>query len=217
MEMLVQAELLQLCVSKGVPIIADEVYQENIWQEGKSFTSFRKVALDQKIPATVFSLHSISKGFLGECGHRGGYLDVLNVPQPILIQLKKLMSISLCSNTVGQLLVAAMMAPPKSGDASYKLYKAERDAILASLQRRAKQLVEHLRKLESVTCELWLPPFCLSCTWPTIGILLFDQVFLTNFTVLVNHSSVLSPLIFVLSFKKRVSASCRASVGVLSA
>jgi hypothetical protein len=42
-----------------------------VWAEGKTFTSFRKVALDEKIEgAVVFSMHSISKGFLGECGHR---------------------------------------------------------------------------------------------------------------------------------------------------
>lgn len=50
----------------------------------------------------VLSLHSTSKGFIGECGHRGGYLDVLNCPEPILVQLRKLMSINLCSNTIGQ-------------------------------------------------------------------------------------------------------------------
>jgi hypothetical protein len=45
-----------------------------VWAEGKSFTSFRKVALDEKIEgAVVFSLHSISKGFLGECGHRRAF------------------------------------------------------------------------------------------------------------------------------------------------
>lgn len=160
-----QSELLELCVAKGIPIMADEVYQENVWQECKSFTSFRKVALDRKLPATLFSLHSISKGFLGECGHRGGYLDVLNVAQQVLVQMKKLMSISLCSNTVGQLLVAAMMTPPRDGEASYALYEAEKGAVLASLKRRAKQLVEGLRTLEGVTCAL--PPVLArcSCAW----------------------------------------------------
>jgi hypothetical protein len=52
----------------------------------------------------VFSLHSTSKGFLGECGHRGGYLDALNCPSELRVQLEKLMSISLCSNTAGQVL-----------------------------------------------------------------------------------------------------------------
>ncbi len=32
----------------------------------------------------LFSLHSVSKGFLGECGHRGGYLEVRNVPDDVL-------------------------------------------------------------------------------------------------------------------------------------
>jgi hypothetical protein len=148
-----QVELLKLCASAGIPIIADEVYQDNIWDDRKSFTSFRKVALDEKVPgAALFSLHSISKGFFGECGHRGGYLDVLNIPETIITQMKKLMSISLCSNTVGQLMVAAMMAPPKEGDASYPLFAQERDSILASMKRRAAKLVASLRALEGVTC-----------------------------------------------------------------
>ena len=66
-----QKALLDLCVSYGIPIMADEVYQENVWAANKSFTSFRKVALDNEMrDAVVFSLHSISKGFMGECGHR---------------------------------------------------------------------------------------------------------------------------------------------------
>jgi aspartate/methionine/tyrosine aminotransferase len=40
-------------------------------------------------------------------------MECLNVPEGVLAQLKKLMSISLCANTVGQLMVAAMMSPPQ--------------------------------------------------------------------------------------------------------
>jgi aspartate/methionine/tyrosine aminotransferase len=29
------------------------------------------------------SLHSTSKGFVGECGRRGGYMEVLNFPREI--------------------------------------------------------------------------------------------------------------------------------------
>lgn len=41
-----QKRLVELCAAKEIPIIADEVYQDNIWSAGKTFTSFRKVALD---------------------------------------------------------------------------------------------------------------------------------------------------------------------------
>ena len=83
-----------------------QVYQDNVWASDKTFTSFRKIALDdfQHLKPILFSLHSTSKGYLGECGHRGGYLNMLNCPAALLTQLSKLMSISLCSNTAGQVL-----------------------------------------------------------------------------------------------------------------
>ena len=57
---------------------------------------------------SLFSLHSISKGFTGECGHRGGYMEIRNMPimKDLNVNLSELLlkqaSVSLCSNTVGQ-------------------------------------------------------------------------------------------------------------------
>eukprot|EP00892_Ulva_mutabilis_P011217 jgi/Ulvmu1/8468/UM043_0048.1 len=149
-----QVQLVEVCAKAGVPIIADEVYQHNVWADGKTFTSFRKVALDNPQPTApvVLSLNSTSKGFLGECGHRGGYLDAMNCPDVIREQVAKLMSINLCCNTVGQVMMAALMAPPVPGDASYEQHQAEVSAILSSLKRRAVTVVQGLRKLEGVTC-----------------------------------------------------------------
>ena len=36
------------------------------------------------IDVPLFSFHSVSKGFLGECGHRGGYLECRNVPPDVM-------------------------------------------------------------------------------------------------------------------------------------
>ena len=60
------------------------------------------------------SMHSISKGFYGECGRRGGYLELTNFPDEVLAELGKLASISLCSNVAGQLGMAIVMKPPKA-------------------------------------------------------------------------------------------------------
>jgi alanine transaminase len=46
-----------------------------------------------------------------------------------------------------------MVDPPKHGDASHASYVSERDAILASLKRRAVKLVAALNSLEGVSCE----------------------------------------------------------------
>jgi alanine transaminase len=42
------------------------------------------------------SFHSVSKGFLGECGRRGGYVEFHNFDPDVIDQLYKLASISLC-------------------------------------------------------------------------------------------------------------------------
>lgn len=145
-------DIVKLCEQMGMAIIADEVYQENVWEPGKTFTSMKKVVCDTGASVTLYSMHSISKGFLGECGHRGGYMELHNVPDKVLVQLKKLLSINLCSNTVGQVLVSLMMTPPQPGDPSFELYKQERDSTLASLKRRAVKLSEALRGLEGISC-----------------------------------------------------------------
>jgi aspartate/methionine/tyrosine aminotransferase len=64
-------EIIQFCAEEGICLMADEVYQENIWKEGSKFVSFRKVALDMGMSAApsdnnkkslqMVSFHSISK------------------------------------------------------------------------------------------------------------------------------------------------------------
>lgn len=56
----VQVQLVEVCAAAGVPIIADEVYQQNVWADDKAFVSFRKVALDHPQPAgTVVRPHHL--------------------------------------------------------------------------------------------------------------------------------------------------------------
>lgn len=44
--------------------------------EGKEFTSFKKVVRAAESGVPLVSMNSSSKGFFGECGHRGGYFEV---------------------------------------------------------------------------------------------------------------------------------------------
>jgi alanine transaminase len=67
-------------------------------------------------------------------------------------ELLKLASISLCSNTIGQIVTGLMVNPPKEGEESYPKYVEERDTILASLRRRATRMTEALNTLEGVSC-----------------------------------------------------------------
>ena len=48
-------------------IIADEVYQENVYDDAIQFTSFRKVIKEMKADdVQLVSIHSVSKGYTGE-------------------------------------------------------------------------------------------------------------------------------------------------------
>jgi len=85
--------------------MADEVYQNNVYKEGIKFHSFRKILAQQpeniRNSVELMSMNSISKGLLGECGLRGGYLETHNLDEKVSNELYKLKSIELCSNTVG--------------------------------------------------------------------------------------------------------------------
>lgn len=80
---------------------------------------------EYKNKCELASLHSTSKGLLGECGLRGGYLYIHNFNPEVTQQLVKLKSINLCSNSVGQVMVDLMCNPPLEGvsDQTKSLYQ----------------------------------------------------------------------------------------------
>jgi alanine transaminase len=149
-----QVDVVNFCRREGLVLIADEVYQENVYAMGKSFTSFKKVVRDlgyDDFP--LMSMHSISKGFYGECGRRGGYAEMYGFPEETIGQFYKLASINLCPNTNGQICMSMVVNPPKKGEPSYDQFIAERQSILDSLHRRSKKLVSALNELEGVSCN----------------------------------------------------------------
>ncbi|KAJ0401463.1 hypothetical protein ATCC90586_009873 [Pythium insidiosum] len=151
-----QQDIIKFCQKEDIVLLADEVYQENVYAKGKSFVSFRKVLKDMGEAyndVELISFHSVSKGFTGECGRRGGYMELVNISDCAKEQFYKMMSVNLCSNIEGQLMVGMMTNPPKEGDASYARYCEQRDTILGSLKRRAIKLVNAFNQLEGVTCN----------------------------------------------------------------
>ena len=132
-----------------------QVYQENIWEQSLPFHSFKKVLAQMKDAPRVqlASFHSTSKGFIGECGLRGGYFELVGFEPEVQAQLLKLVSIGLCSNTLGQIGTGLMVKPPAPGEPSHDKYAEEKGAILSSLKRRATRLVEALNALEGVSCN----------------------------------------------------------------
>ncbi|MCY3411473.1 MAG: aminotransferase class I/II-fold pyridoxal phosphate-dependent enzyme [Candidatus Heimdallarchaeota archaeon] len=144
--------MLEFASEKNLMVIADEVYQENIYDQSKAFFSFARVAHEESLEIPLFSLHSTSKGFIGECGYRGGYIESRNVPDDVLSQLLKVRSIGLCANTSGQIVTYLMVTPPKEGEESYELYQRERKAILDGMAKKARIISEVLNSIDGISC-----------------------------------------------------------------
>ncbi|ELP91213.1 alanine aminotransferase, putative [Entamoeba invadens IP1] len=149
-------EIIEFCYERKLCLMADEVYQENIWSD-VPFTSFRKVLHTMRDEVRhgleLISFFSVSKGYYGECGKRGGYFQLENINQFARSQLYKMVSVNLCSNVVGQEVVELICNPPKEGDESFPLYKKEKEEILGSLMRKAKLLANALNECEGISCN----------------------------------------------------------------
>lgn len=152
----IQRKIIEFCSEKQIPLLADEVYQENVYS--LPFVSFKRVACEfvQQTGREIqlYSFHSISKGFLGECGRRGGYLECFGVPKVFTDSLYKYQSMNLCANLAGQLAVAAMVDPPSNlSTAAGAMWQHQRQKTLSAYATRAKMLQEGLCKLPGVECN----------------------------------------------------------------
>ena len=148
------AMVIRFAKAHDLAILADEVYQENVYLEGDRFVSFAKVLVELgEQDVSLFSFHSCSKGFMGECGQRGGYMELRNIPADVVAQILKLQSVGLCANLTGQMTTYCMVCPPRPGQPSHPLYVQERDAILDELKRRAVLLAEGLNRIPGIQCN----------------------------------------------------------------
>jgi alanine transaminase len=151
-------DIIELARQERLVIIADEVYQTNIFKG--EFISFKKILrqLQKENPDGKFdhvelaSLHSVSKGMVGECGHRGGYFEVCGFDPKVKEEIYKFVSITLCAPVTGQCLVEMMVNPPREGQPSYELYKQEYDQIFRALYERATALYNAFVQMEGVEC-----------------------------------------------------------------
>lgn len=150
--------VLDFAAEEKLVVLADEVYQTNIFL-GK-FTSFKKGLRDlqKEVPGKfdnveLASLNSISKGMVGECGHRGGYFELVGFDPEVAAQIYKFVSIMLCPPVIGQCLVEMVVNPPKQGDPSFPLYQQEYDGIKNDLRTRATALYEAFQQMEGVECQ----------------------------------------------------------------
>merc|ERR1712167_267585 len=128
----------------------------NIYDDRRPFHSFRKVLSQMGSnysDVELCSYHSTSKGIFGECGIRGGYMDLMNIHPEGKEQLYKMVSISLCPNTAGQVTASVMCDLPRFGEASYENHKRESDAQYQSLLRRSRVVSEKLDAIDGYSCQ----------------------------------------------------------------
>jgi len=145
--------VVEFCAENGIVLLADEVYQTNVYADGAEFVSAKKVALDSKQNILqLISFHSTSKGLIGECGRRGGYMELHHIDPYVQSQLYKLASSELCSGVVGQIMTSLMVRPPSPMDPSYELFDKEQTYIYDGLKERSQKLVEGLNAIPGITC-----------------------------------------------------------------
>ncbi|KAL2629617.1 hypothetical protein R1flu_014303 [Riccia fluitans] len=150
-------QLIELCHRERIVLLADEVYQTNVYQDERPFISAKKVLMGLggsiSRELELVSFHTVSKGFLGECGQRGGYLEMTNIHPLVVEELYKVASIALSPNVTGQIMLGLMVKPPKPGDYSYPRYTAESKAILESLRKRAHIMTDGFNACKNVDCN----------------------------------------------------------------
>ncbi|KAM3958558.1 alanine aminotransferase 1 [Aphomia sociella] len=138
-------------------VFADEVYQDNVYAEGSKFFSFKKVLMEMGPTYSeleLASFMSVSKGYMGECGLRGGWMELVGVQRDVQAHLYKAISAMLCPTTLGQTAVDCVARPPQPGEPSYELWKSERDAVLSSLNRRADMIADTFNQMQGFKCNV---------------------------------------------------------------
>lgn len=135
-------QIIAFAKREKLMIIADEVYQHNIYAKGAKFHSFKKVMKDMGENLELASLMSASKGYMGECGLRGGYTEIINLDAAVKGVFLKMLSARLCSSVLGQMALDCVVHPPQKGDPSHELHEKEKADVLASLKERATLVAE---------------------------------------------------------------------------
>ncbi|OOQ85194.1 putative alanine aminotransferase, mitochondrial [Penicillium brasilianum] len=165
-------KVIDVAAEEKLVVMADEVYQTNVF-EGE-FVSFKKRLrqLQKEQPGKydaveLVSFHSTSKGMVGECGHRGGFFELVGFDPQVQEQIYKLVSIGLCPPVVAQCLLETMVNPPRAGDPSFELYEKEYNGIRDGLHKRALALYDAFQRMEGVECQ---KPQGAMYLFPTINI-----------------------------------------------
>ncbi|XP_020334032.1 alanine aminotransferase 2-like isoform X1 [Oncorhynchus kisutch] len=150
-------KVIRFAAEERLFLMADEVYQESVFGEGSEFVSYKKVLSEMGPPLShtveLASFHSASKGFMGECGLRGGYVELVNLDPAVMRYAYTLFSTDICAPVTGQLALELMANPPRPGDPSYPVYAQETQSIRAMLVHNMSWVPEFLNNIPGISCQ----------------------------------------------------------------
>lgn len=150
-------EIIKFAKEENLFLMADEVYQHNIYAPGSEFHSFKKVLMEmgpEYKNMELASFMSTSKGYMGECGYRGGYCEVINLDPQVKVMKLKSISAKLCSSVSGQAVMDVVVNPPRKGEPSYDLFIKEKDFVLGQLKKKAEMVTKTFNSIEGVSCNV---------------------------------------------------------------
>ncbi|KAJ3595178.1 hypothetical protein NHX12_004482 [Muraenolepis orangiensis] len=149
-------EIIRFVFEEKLFLLADEVHQEIVIGEGCKFISYKKVLAEMGAPFSdtveLASLHSVSQGFMGEGGLRGGYMELVNMDPSVM----KSFYVVLCQLNVsilGQMALNGMLNPPKPGDPSHALYEEEIQHIRSTMIHNVTRAMKVLNSLPGISCK----------------------------------------------------------------
>ncbi|KAL4226041.1 glycerol-3-phosphate O-acyltransferase 2 [Mactra antiquata] len=149
--------VIKFAYEEKLMILADEVYQHNIWAAGSQFFSFKKVMTEMEggkySKMELASFMSASKGYMGECGFRGGYAEIVNLQPDVKAILLKSISAKLCPPILGQVVIDTIVNPPVEGDTSFEVFQKEKSQVLALLKKKAQIVTELFNSIEGIKCN----------------------------------------------------------------
>ncbi|KAM9826992.1 alanine aminotransferase 2-like [Neosynchiropus ocellatus] len=150
-------DVIRFAKQERLFLMADEVYQDNVYADGCKFHSFKKVLFEMgpefSDVVEMASFHSTSKCYMGECGFRGGYMEIINMDPEVKAQLTKLVSVRLCPPVPGQALLDLVVNPPLPDEPSYNQFMKERNAVLANLAEKAQLTEQMFNTIPGIICN----------------------------------------------------------------
>ncbi|XP_046415758.1 alanine aminotransferase 2 [Neodiprion virginianus] len=144
-------DIIRFAHKHNLYLMADEVYQDNVYDKDSAFHSFKKVLVEMGEPYSKMELASFmstSKGYMGECGLRGGYSEILNMDPEVKAILLKSISAMLCPTILGQVTMDVVVNPPRPNEPSYKQFQEEKANVLKSLAERSRMVVDTINSIK---------------------------------------------------------------------